>query len=276
MAPASSVLFDGNIPTLTGLDGNLWACQLLTLYSPSGLTIVQFDFSSTAGYSGVDSVEVVMFNCPQLGITVQRIELTCPPMLTIPNSDLVIAATSTLMNTSCDSLVTVSMPSVDAQCNETLLGLKFLSPSSSNLVYIAEVRFCGVNNCPSSPSVTTDETAVPAATTTPNPTTASSSMTQCPSSARSTVILTAVITAIITALLATVVFVLVQIAVCKCHPKFTPKSAVSEGEGQAVYEQVDGGEKGGSDPTYVEVGAGGGGFELKENEAYNTVGIKHH
>ena len=37
--------------------------------------------------------------------------------------------------------------------------------------------------------------------------------------------LASVITAIATALLATVIFVLVQIAVCKCHPKFTPGGA---------------------------------------------------
>ncbi len=69
-----------------------------------------------------------------------------------------------------------------------------------------------------------------------------------------------------------------QIAVCKCHPKFTPRRAESAvlagGEGQAVYEQVDG--EGGlavSDPTYMEVGAGGGGntMELKENEAYGAA-----
>ena len=68
---------------------------------------------------------------------------------------------------------------------------------------------------------------------------------------------------------------LVQIAVCKCHPKFTPGGAETGtsvgGEGQ-VYERVDGGEGAVavSDPTYMEVGAGGGGntFQLKENEAY--------
>ena len=72
---------------------------------------------------------------------------------------------------------------------------------------------------------------------------------------------------------------LVQIAVCKCHPKFKPGGAETGtsagGEGQ-VYEQVDVGEGGVavSDPTYMEVGAGEGGggggntFQLKENEAY--------
>ena len=101
----------------------------------------------------------------------------------------------------------------------------------------------------------------------------------CPSCSSSN-ILTSVITAIITALLATVIFVLALIAVCKCHPKFTPGGAETGtsagGEGQ-VYEQVDGCEGGVavSDPTYMEVGAGGGGggggentFQLKENEAY--------
>ena len=29
--PSTSVLFDGHIPTLTGLEGNTWASQLLTL-----------------------------------------------------------------------------------------------------------------------------------------------------------------------------------------------------------------------------------------------------
>ena len=46
----------------------------------------------------------------------------------------------------------------------------------------------------------------------------------CPSCSTS-VALASVITAIITALLATVIFVLVQIAVCKCHSKFTPGGA---------------------------------------------------
>ena len=72
---------------------------------------------------------------------------------------------------------------------------------------------------------------------------------------------------------------LVQIAVCKCHPKFTPGGAetgtsAGEGEGQGQeYEQVDVGEGGVavSDPTYMEVRAAEGKtFELKQNEAYAT------
>ena len=74
---------------------------------------------------------------------------------------------------------------------------------------------------------------------------------------------------------------LVQIAVCKCHPKFTPGGAETGtsagGEGQE-YEEVDGGKGGAavSDPTYMEVdggrGRGGGNtFQLKENEAYAST-----
>ena len=69
---------------------------------------------------------------------------------------------------------------------------------------------------------------------------------------------------------------LVQIAVCKCHPKFIPGGAEiassARWEGQE-YEEVDGGEDRGvaeSDPTYMEVGEGerGNAILLKENEAY--------
>ena len=70
---------------------------------------------------------------------------------------------------------------------------------------------------------------------------------------------------------------LVQIAVCKCYPKFTPGGAetgtsAGEGEGQE-YEQMDTGEGGvaASDPTYMEVGEKNGNlFELQQNEAYAT------
>ena len=84
------------------------------------------------------------------------------------------------------------------------------------------------------------------------------------------------ITTITIALLAMVIFV---IAICKCHPKFTPQitksSASARGEELAVYKQVDGGEGGvaGSGPTYMEVGAGGrrgNTIKLKQNEAYGT------
>ena len=68
---------------------------------------------------------------------------------------------------------------------------------------------------------------------------------------------------------------LVQIAVCKCHPKFTPGGAETGtsagGEGQE-YEEV-GGSGGGvavSGSSYMEIEGRGRGdtFQLKENESY--------
>ena len=71
---------------------------------------------------------------------------------------------------------------------------------------------------------------------------------------------------------------LLQVALCKYHPKLASKraeSAVADGgEGPAVYEQVDGREGGVAVGylTYDEVrqGGGGGKMNLKENKAYNA------
>ena len=70
--PSTSFLQDGSIPTLTGLDGDMWASQLLTMNNTTDIT---FDFQATPGYVGVARVEVVMFNCPEWGISVDEIIL---------------------------------------------------------------------------------------------------------------------------------------------------------------------------------------------------------
>ena len=72
ITPTSSVLFDGNVPTLTGLDGDMWASQLLTTANTAEIT---FGFTDTPDYTGVGSVEVVMFNCPEWEISVIIISL---------------------------------------------------------------------------------------------------------------------------------------------------------------------------------------------------------
>ncbi len=75
--PTTSVLQDGIIPTLTRLDGDMWASQLLTINTTRLTTHVTFDFQDTPGYVaiGVQRVEVVMFNCPEWGISVDSITL---------------------------------------------------------------------------------------------------------------------------------------------------------------------------------------------------------
>ena len=68
-APLSSVLFVG-IPTLTGLEGDMWASQLLTLNTSTSSASITFDFTNPTdrngptNYTGVSVIEIVMFNCP--------------------------------------------------------------------------------------------------------------------------------------------------------------------------------------------------------------------
>ncbi len=75
--PRSSVLFDG-IPTLTGLDGDMWATRLLTLTTSTSSSSITFDFNKTVfdtngvtTYTGVELIEVVMFNCPSTASSIQ-------------------------------------------------------------------------------------------------------------------------------------------------------------------------------------------------------------
>ncbi len=71
--PRSSVLFDG-IPTLTGLDGDMWATQLLTLDTSTSSSIT-FNFNGIANYVGVGTIEVVMFSCSMRGIGANSISI---------------------------------------------------------------------------------------------------------------------------------------------------------------------------------------------------------
>ncbi len=71
--PRSSVLFDG-IPTLTGLDGDMWATQLLTLDTSTSSNIT-FNFNGIANYAGVGTIEVIMFSCSMRGIGTNSISI---------------------------------------------------------------------------------------------------------------------------------------------------------------------------------------------------------
>ena len=70
--PTSTILFDNprlrEIPLLTGLDGDMWASQLLTMEKFSASMIaIDFHFRNNPKFMRVDRVEVVMFNSPQWG-----------------------------------------------------------------------------------------------------------------------------------------------------------------------------------------------------------------
>ena len=130
--PTSSILFDGNVPTLTGLDGDMWASQLLTI-EVAGYNIVEFtfNFTDTPGYTGFMRAEVVIFNCPEWGISLRTITL----MATSRTRN-----TQTSISTSCDSLVRVQLPSA-VSSSQQIVTLQFDPYCTSTWVHLAEITF---------------------------------------------------------------------------------------------------------------------------------------
>ena len=165
LQPTSSVLFDGRVPTLTELDGDMWASQLLTINTTRSLTVVIFDFTDTPGYFGIRRVEVVMFNCPQWGITSTTITLTgatARSQLFNP-----FASTSVSSLTSCESLVRVCL---SIHITRPLIGLQFTHYQDSDWLHLAEVTFYGGNpNCPPNVILNPPTTTPPTTTVIPLP-----------------------------------------------------------------------------------------------------------
>ncbi len=150
--PTTSVLQDGNISTLTGLDDDMWASQLLTMNTSNSSIDITFIFRNiTPSYDGLESVEVVMFNCPEWGISVDNITL-----LGSNNNSRIIEnrlVDISLTYTSCASLVRVCI-SLSSQklisSNLPVLTLSFQLSPDSTWVHLAEVTFYGAGpTCPS-------------------------------------------------------------------------------------------------------------------------------
>ena len=135
-SPNSGVLFDGRVPTLTGLDGDMWASQLLTINTMQPQTNVIFDFTDTPGYDRIERVEVVMFNCPKWGIASTTIFLLGAPARGQLFNFLYLTSVSSL--TSCESLVRVCL---SAFISQPLIGLQFTLDHDSDWVHLAEVTF---------------------------------------------------------------------------------------------------------------------------------------
>ena len=135
--PTSSVLFDGVIPTLTGLDGDTWASQLLTLETGESTTEISFDFTATTNHVRVERIEVVMFNCPEWEVSASTIIVSGADSMTDPMSQLYVYNTPP---TSCSSLVRVCMP---VTTTRKVLALQFAAARDTNWVHLAEVTFYG-------------------------------------------------------------------------------------------------------------------------------------
>ena len=136
MPHTNSFLYDGVIPTLTGLDGSEWASELLTLNTSANSTRITFNFPNTPDYGGVESVRVVMFNCPQWGIGTRNIDILGTDY---SSTDLILGHIITAMPTSCDSLVNVCTTDIATSIRN--ISLQFNLADNSDLVYIAEVAF---------------------------------------------------------------------------------------------------------------------------------------
>ena len=143
--PNTSVLFDGNVPTLAGLDGGMWASQLLTIWTNDISTHQSiFLVGRPADFGGVSTVKVVLFNCPEWGISVHtisvllgQIRLDPPPGGSSSYHDVI---NKNITLTSCTSLVRVCVP---VNTLLTLIALQFLPAPDSHWVHLAKVRFNG-------------------------------------------------------------------------------------------------------------------------------------
>ena len=135
-APLTSVLFDG-IPTLTGLDGDMWASQLLTFNTSVSSTSITFNFTNATDnngittYTGVETIEVVMFNCPMRGIGTHNIAILADGSI-IDNIEL------DQNSTSCDYLVRACIDTTLFTTSQIItLNFKVVVQR----LYIAEISF---------------------------------------------------------------------------------------------------------------------------------------
>jgi hypothetical protein len=103
----TSVLNDGNIPALdTSI--STWASQLFTLTGTRGLTRLSFEVVS----DNHDRMELVVFNCPELGIGLSSIRVYFDESFRPDRDDFTLGMLimeSQLMATSCDHLLVFSV-----------------------------------------------------------------------------------------------------------------------------------------------------------------------
>ena len=126
LTPTSSVLFDGVIPTLTALDENMWASQLMILHRPEfGYNDFRITTDFGDGPVNIRRVEVTIFNCPQWGTAVEYIRV-----------DYVATVYTTVF--SCDSLLKVC---IQVNTSSPQLRLYFDRYSNQHQVHIAELSF---------------------------------------------------------------------------------------------------------------------------------------
>jgi hypothetical protein len=138
--PINSVLFDGNISTLTGLNGvNMtWASQLFTLSINSMSTEMTLNFHESVR---INRIEVVMFQCPEWDIEIEYVQVQAP------HSGVTIGGKSVNIS-SCNSLVKVSICQLRATTSSLVIQL------DGTQMTIAEMTFYNADTCPPDTTIT--------------------------------------------------------------------------------------------------------------------------
>lgn len=108
-APSSAVLFDGYIPTLTELNGDTWADQLMVLgppeYGPSSNRIT----AHIGPFMTVRQIEITVFTCPQWWTGVRYISIFYSTSTARSEGFSYLTGAQPTVY-SCDSLITVCIP----------------------------------------------------------------------------------------------------------------------------------------------------------------------
>ena len=166
--PYTSVLFDGVIPSLTGINNSMcWASQLLTL---SGATTITFNFTQPTNANGTEisftaiaTIEIVMFNCPSRRVGADAILI----LNGTTNKIDVLTQITIKQHTSCNSLVRIC---VDMPTSLNAIGLGFLDPLY--YIYLAEVIFYSNTNsdCINGPVTTSTSSTTPTCSSITTPT----------------------------------------------------------------------------------------------------------
>ena len=280
--PASSVLFDGHIPTLTGLDGDMWASQLLTfIIEPLLSFTITFNFTATPNYDGVKAVEVVAFTCPELGIAAREIDL----IDTFHNRHVRVVTDHSINIKSCEHLVRYC---IRGKSTDRFLGLKFEFEIGTDWLHLAEVRFhTNSSACPHDTIITPPPpptTTPPPATTSPpslGTTNTSNTSSQVPGPPQSTSVTTMninstganliliAVPASVAFLLLLAVFMVAVLIICKCKHRKPNKSSLARDVELEKYAAVSG-----DKPPLP--GGGEAGASALHVQVYTEVNIVNH
>ncbi len=287
--PTTSVLQDGNIPTLTGLDGDMWASQLLTINTANSSIDITFNFRNiTPSYDGLEIVELVLFNCPEWGISVDNITLLVTTTASSIGRSLI---TISPTNTSCDSLVRVCI-SISVSTNDSISTLSFQLSPAFTWVHLAEVSFYEADpTCP--PDSILNITPPPI--TSESVTSATTIMT---SSIADLILIIIPVVIVISIICIIITIVIVLVSVRYSSPRYKNNTSADitlreghttshgqvmiEETGQVYYSTVQSNVDDPSDQMYAQVDkknknatmevetSRGNSFVLRDNEAYTT------